>query len=84
MLINVEGAVKGMVFKDISQGEFFAPYPNSLYLKIEEITDEKGGKINAVDMEGGHLAFFADTVDVYPIDSEVNARYRHYDYEIEN
>lgn len=84
MTINVEGAVQGMVFKDISQGDFFAPYPSSLYLKIEKIIDKKGDTLNAIDMEGGHLAFFTDNTDVYPIDSVINARYRYYDYEIEN
>lgn len=84
MLINVEGAIKEMYFKDIPQGEFFAPYPNSLYLKIEEIINTRGLKLNAIDMEGGHSAHFENEQEVYPIDSEVTATYSHYDYEIEN
>ena len=84
MIINVEGAIKEMYFRDISQGEFFAPFPNSVYLKVQKDVLVDGGFINAIDMEGGHLAYFEDTQEVYPLDSEVNISYRHYGYEIEN
>jgi hypothetical protein len=83
MRITVEG-MESIPFKFISQGDFFIPYPNSLYLKIEESIDEKGSKTNAVDMEGGHLAYFKETQEVQPVDSEVNVICRISDYTIEN
>lgn len=52
MIMNVTNAVKAITFEDIEQGEFFSPYPDSVYLKIEECHEE--GRIwNAIDMEGG-------------------------------
>ena len=82
MIMNVENAVKAMTFKDIDQGEFFSPYPNNVYLKIEECHEE-GRTFNAIDMEGGHLAYFTQTNEVYALDGEITLSFRHYDYTLE-
>ena len=83
MIINVVNAVKETTFESIEQGNFFAPYPHVVYLKIEERFDNQGREINAVDMEGGHLAFFNKNDSVYALDVTMEARFSHYDYSIE-
>ena len=84
MIMHIKGAVKEMYFTDIPQGDFFAPFPNTVYLKVEDVIANDGSQINAIDMEGGHMAHFDETRKVYPLNSEVNISYRHYEYEIEN
>lgn len=82
MIMNVTNAVKTVTFDKIEHGNFFSPHPNCVYLKIEECK-EKGNEFNAIDMEGGHLAYFTDTQAVYALDSEITVSFKQYEFTIE-
>lgn len=84
MIITIDNAVKEMYFMEISEGEFFAPFPNSVYLKVQRDALADGNLVNAIDMEGGHLAHFDDMQEVYPLEGTINLSYSCYGYEIEN
>lgn len=82
MIMNVTNAVELVSFEEIELGNFFTPFPNSVYLKIEECKEE-GRTWNAIDMEGGHLAYFTNTNEVYALDSEITLSFKQYGFTIE-